>query len=412
METRRVVITGIGAVTPIGNTVHEMWDGIKAGVCGVAPITKFDTSDQKVTLGAEVKNFEFEDPREARRMDLFTQYGVTAADEALAMSGLVPGENINAGRVITYVGSGIGGIRTIEDEVIKIHEKGVRFTSALVTPMIIGNIVSGSIAIKHGIHGTAMSIVTACACGTHCIGEAWRAIRHGYADAAVAGAAEAPFAPISFSGFANMKAMNPTEDPSRASIPFDKERAGFVMAEGAGILILEEYEHARARGAKILGEVVGYGSTCDGHHITAPLESGEYAAAALAMALESAGLKPEDISYINAHGTSTPLNDSMETKAVKDVFGAAAYKIPMSSTKSMTGHLLGAAGAIEAAICVRAMTDSLIPPTINLNVPDEELDLDYVAEGTMRKADVRYTMSSNFGFGGHNGSVIFKRYED
>jgi 3-oxoacyl-[acyl-carrier-protein] synthase II len=412
METRRVVITGIGAVTPIGNSAHELWEGIKAGVCGVAPIMKFDTSDQKVSLGAEVKNFEFADPREARRMDLFTQYGVTAADEALAMSGLVPGENIHAGRVITYVGSGIGGIRTIEDEVIKIHEKGVRFTSALFTPMIIGNIVSGSIAIKHGLHGTAMSIVTACACGTHCIGEAWRAIRHGYADAAVAGAAEAPFAPISFSGFANMKAMNPTDDPSRASIPFDKERAGFVMGEGAGILILEEYEHAKARGAHILGEVVGYGSTCDGHHITAPLESGEYAAAALAMALESAGLEPGDISYINAHGTSTPLNDKMETTAVKAVFGEAAYKIPMSSTKSMTGHLLGAAGAVEAAICVRTMTEGLIPPTINLNVPDPELDLDYVAEGTMRKADVRYTMSSNFGFGGHNGSVILKRYED
>jgi 3-oxoacyl-[acyl-carrier-protein] synthase II len=337
---------------------------------------------------------------------------VTAADEAFAQSGLVPGENISGDRVIAYVGSGIGGIRTIEDEVIKIHEKGVRFTSALFTPMIIGNIVSGSIAIKHGVHGTAMSIVTACACGTHCIGEAWRAIRHGYADAAVAGAAEAPFAPISFSGFANMKAMNPTDDPTRASIPFDKERAGFVMAEGAGILILEEYEHARARGAKILGEVVGYGSTCDGHHITAPLASGEYAAKAIAMALESAGLKPEDISYINAHGTSTPLNDSMETKAVKDVFGAAAYKVPMSSTKSMTGHLLGAAGAVEAAICVHAMTEGLIPPTINLKMPDPELDLDYVSEGTMRKTDVRYTMSSNFGFGGHNGSVILKRYED
>ncbi|GHU63916.1 3-oxoacyl-[acyl-carrier-protein] synthase 2 [Clostridia bacterium] len=411
-ETRRVVITGTGAVTPIGNTARDLWEAIRAGVCGVAPITKFDISDQKVSMGAEVKNYEFADPREARRMDLFTQYGVTAADEAFADSGLVPGENISGDRVIAYVGSGIGGIRTIEEEVIKIHEKGVRFTSALFTPMIIGNIVSGSIAIKHGVHGTAMSVVTACACGTHCIGEAWRAIRHGYADAAVAGAAESPFAAISFSGFANMKAMNPTDDPLRASIPFDKERAGFIMGEGAGILILEEYEHAKARGAKILGEVVGYGSTCDGHHITAPLESGEYAAKAIVMALESANLKPEDISYINAHGTSTPLNDKMETKAVKDVFGAAAYKVPMSSTKANTGHLLGAAGAIEAILCVRALRDGLIPPTINYRVPDPELDLDYVTEGSLRKADVRYTMSNNFGFGGHNGSVIFKRYED
>ena len=411
MTTRRVVITGIGAVTPIGNNVDEMWESVKAGKCGIAPITKFDTTEHKVTLGAEVKDFEFCDPREARRMDLFTQYGVTAADEAMAMSGLVPGENIDADRIITYVGSGIGGIRTIEDEVIKINEKGVRFTSAVFTPMIIGNIVSGSIAIKHGLHGTAMDVVTACACGTHCIGEAWRAIRHGYADAAVCGAAEAPFAPISFSGFANMKAMNTTDDPTRASIPFDKERGGFIMGEGAGVLVLEEYEQAKARGANIIGEVVGYGSTCDAYHITAPMETGEYAAKAIAMALESAEVKPEDISYINAHGTSTPLNDKMETKAVKQVFGEAAYKVPMSSTKAMMGHLLGAAGGVEAIVCIKSMLDGLIPPTINLNVPDEELDLDYVADG-LREADVRYTMSSNFGFGGHNGSLVFKRFEE
>ncbi|MDR1815181.1 MAG: beta-ketoacyl-ACP synthase II [Clostridiales Family XIII bacterium] len=411
MNIKRVAITGIGAVTPIGGTQAAMWQAMKDGVCGIAPITKFDTSDQKVTLGAEVKGFEYPDPREAKRMDLFAQYGVVAADEAIAMSGLVPGENIAADRVNTYVGSGIGGIMTIESEITKIHEKGVRFTSALFVPMIIGNMVSGSIAIKHGLHGTALDIVTACASGTNCIGEAWRAVRGGYADAVVCGAAEAPFAPISFSSFANMKAMATGTDPRRASIPFDKERSGFVMGEGAGVLVLEEYEHAKARGAEILGEVVGYGTTCDAHHITAPLESGVYAAGAIAMALESAGLAPSDISYINAHGTSTPLNDAMETRAVKQVFGDAAYKVPMSSTKSMTAHLLGAAGAIEAVACVHAMREGVIPPTINLDDPDPELDLDYVTEGA-RKADVRYTMSSNFGFGGHNGVIVLKRYED
>ncbi|MDR1795896.1 MAG: beta-ketoacyl-ACP synthase II [Clostridiales Family XIII bacterium] len=411
MDRKRVAITGIGAVTPIGNTEAAMWQAMKDGVCGIAPITRFDTSDQKVTMGAEVKGFEYPDPREAKRMDLFAQYGVVAADEAIAMSGLVPGENIDAARVSTYVGSGIGGIMTIEGEITKIHEKGVRFTSALFVPMIIGNMVSGSIAIKHGLHGTAMDIVTACASGTNCIGEAWRAVRDGYADAVVCGAAEAPFAAISFSSFANMKAMSTSQDPRRASIPFDKERAGFVMGEGAGVLVLEEYEHAKARGAVILGEVAGYGTTCDAHHITAPLESGVYAAGAVAMAIESAGIKPEDIGYINAHGTSTPLNDAMETKAIKDVFGAAAYKVPISSTKSMTAHLLGAAGAIEAVACVHALAEGVLPPTIGRDVPDPDLDLDYVTEGA-RKADIRYAMSNNFGFGGHNGVVVFKRAEE
>jgi len=323
----------------------------------------------------------------------------------------VPGENIAGDRISAYVGSGIGGIRTLEHEIKQVQTRGAKYVSPLLVPMIIGNILAGNISIKYGIHGTAMDIVTACACGTHCIGEAWRAIRHGYADAIVAGASEGPFAAVCFASFANMKAMNTTDDVNRASIPFDKERAGFIMGEGAGLLILEELEHAKGRGAKILAEVVGYGSSTDGYHITAPLESGEFASAALKMALDSAGIEPSDISYINAHGTSTPLNDKTETMAIKQVFGDAAYRIPISSTKSMIGHALGAAGGIEAVICLKAILTGRIPPTINYRVPDEGLDLDYVTEGA-RDVDVRYTLSNNLGFGGHNGVVIFKRFEE
>jgi len=408
---KRVVITGMGAITPIGNDVESFWQGLINGVNGIDFFTKMDTSDQKVVLGAEVKGFEYPDAREARRLDLYTQYSVAAANEAFAMSGLTPGENISAERVCAYIGSGIGGICTLEREVEVAREKGKKYVTPLLIPMIIGNMAAGYVSIVHGIHGTAMDIVTACACGTHSIGEAWRTIRHGYADAIVCGSAEAPFAPVCFAGFGNMKAMNTTTDKNRASIPFDRERAGFIMGEGAGLLILEEYEHARARGAEILAEVVGYGSTSDANHITAPLETGEFAVAAIRMALDSAGVAPEEISYINAHGTSTPLNDQMETRAVKEAFGKAAYDIPMSSTKSMTGHLLGATGAIEAVACVKAIREGLVPPTINYKEKDPELDLDYITEGA-RKIDVRYAMSNNFGFGGHNGSVLFKRYEE
>ncbi|MCL2112217.1 MAG: beta-ketoacyl-ACP synthase II [Clostridiales bacterium] len=407
---RRVAITGVGAVTPIGNNAEAYWGNLIKGTNGIDLITKIDTSDQKVILGAEVKGFEYPDPREARRLDLFTQYGAVAANEAFSQSGLLPGENIPGLRVSAYIGSGIGGIRTLEDEIDKEFTKGKKYVSPLLVPMIIGNMAAGYISILHGIHGTAMDVVTACACGTHCIGEAWRAIRHGYADAIVAGAAEAPFAAVCFASFANMKAMNASTDKDRASIPFDKERGGFIMGEGAGVLIMEELEHAKERGAKILAEVVGYGTTSDAFHITAPLETGYYGAEAIKMALEGAEIAPEEISYINAHGTSTPLNDAMETQAVKAVFGDAAYKIPMSSTKSMTGHLLGAAGAIEAIACVKAINEGIVPPTINYKEKDPELDLDYVTDGA-RKVDVRYAMSNNFGFGGHNGSVIFKRYE-
>lgn len=406
---RRVVVTGMGAVTPLGNDVDSFWSALERGDNGIGLITKFGTSDMKVILGAEVKGFEYPDAREARRLDLFAQYGVVAADEAFKMSGLVPGENIPGERVCAYIGSGIGGIRTLEDEVYKEFEKGKRFVSPLLVPMIIGNMVAGQVSIRFGIHGTSMDIVTACACGTHSIGEAWRAIRHGYADAIVAGSAEAPFAATCFTGFVNMKATSYSTDPNRASIPFDKERGGFVMGEGAGLLILEELEHAEARGAKILAEVVGYGTTSDGFHMTAPLESGEYAAGSMQMALDSAGIAPEDISYINAHGTGTPLNDKMETAAIKTVFGDSAYDVPISSTKSMTGHLLGAAGSIEAIACIKAMETGIAPPTINYREKDPELDLDYITEGA-REVDIKYAMSNNFGFGGHNGTIILKRF--
>jgi 3-oxoacyl-[acyl-carrier-protein] synthase II len=313
-------------------------------------------------------------------------------------------------RVGVYLGSGIGGIRTLEKEMVNGRENGYRRVSAFLVPMIIINILPGNVAIKHGFKGYSVGIVTACTSGTTSVGEAWRSIKQGLLDVVVAGGAESPFAPVCVAGFANMKAMSESTDPNRASIPFDKERNGFVLGEGAGALVLEEYEHAKARGANILAEVVGYGTSTDAYHITQPLPDGSGASASMSMALESAGLRPSDISYINAHGTSTPLNDLFETRAVKNVFGDAAAGIPMSSTKSVTGHALGAAGALEAIFCVKAITEGRIPPTAGYRVPDEELDLDYVTDGP-RDADVRYAMSNSFGFGGHNGTVIFKKYE-
>ena len=326
-------------------------------------------------------------------------------------SGLVSGENIDSDRLSVLVGSGIGGIMTLENEVQKSAEKGtVSRVSPFLVTSVIGNILAGNIAITCKATGSCLGLVTACATGTQAIGEAYRSIKHGYTDAVVAGASEAPFAPVCFSGFANMTALSTKEDPSRCSIPFDKERDGFVMGEGAGIVILEELERAVARGAKIYAEVVGYGSTCDAHHITMPSPEGTGAAKAMSQAIAEAGIKPEEVSYINAHGTSTPYNDLFETRAIKKVFGDAAYKVPVSSTKSMIGHLLGAAGVVEAIICVNAIQESIIPPTINLKVPDEELDLDYVP-GTARKQELTYTMSNSFGFGGHNGVLMIKRYE-
>ncbi|MDR3242379.1 MAG: beta-ketoacyl-ACP synthase II [Clostridiales Family XIII bacterium] len=406
---KRVVITGIGAVTPLGNNAADSWEGMKSGKNGIGKITKLDSSKQKVKMGAEVKDFAYRDKKEGRRMDLFSQYGVMAALEAFEMSGLVSGGNIDPTRLGVYAGSGIGGVMTLENEVQKSFERGFGRVSAVMVPMIIGNILAGNIAIILKARGSALDIVTACSCGTNAIGEGWRAIRHGYLDAIVAGAAEAPFAPTCFAGFANMTALSKREDPDRCSTPFDKERDGFVMGEGAGMIILEEFEHAKARNAKIYGEVAGYGSSCDAYHITAPEPSGKGAAKSMEMAIAEAGIRPDEIGYINAHGTGTLYNDLCETKAIKDVFGSAAYDIPVSSTKSMTGHMLGAAGSVEAIACIMAINDGIIPPTINLNVPDDELDLDYVP-GKSRGKQATCVLSNSLGFGGHNGTLIFRKY--
>ena len=405
---KRVVVTGMGAVTPIGNTADKFWISITEGKHGIGEITHFDTSELKVKLGAEVKNFVYENRRGAVRMDRISQFGVTAAAASVKDSGLISGENIDPYRFGVICGTGIGGIITIENEVRKAKDKGITRVSALLVPMVIPNIPAGNIAIalntKAGSHG----IVTACAAGTHSIGEAFRSIKHGYADAIIAGGAEAAFAPVCFSGFVNMTALSTRCDPDRCSTPFDKERDGFVMGEGAGFLILEGLEHAKARGAKIYCEVVGYGDTCDAYHLTASSPDGEGAAKAMKMAIDEAGIKPGQVDYINAHGTGTQHNDLVETKAIKMVFGDSA-KVPVSSTKSMTGHLLGAAGGIEAVVCVKAIIDGFIPPTINLRVPDEDLGLDYVPNAG-RKKELTYAMSNSFGFGGHNGTIVFKKY--
>ena len=405
---KRVVVTGMGGVTPIGNTVEEFWKSIKAGIHGISEITHFDTSELKVKLGAEVKGFVYENQRDAVRMDRVSQFGVTAAVAAVNDSGLVSGENIDQYRFGVICGTGIGGIMTIEAEVGKAKIKGINRVSALLVPMVIPNIPAGNIAIALNAKAGSHCIVTACAAGTHSIGEAFRSIKHGYADAIIAGGAEAAFAPVCFSGFVNMTALSTRCDPDRCSTPFDKERDGFVMGEGAGFLILEELEHAKARGAKIYCEVVGYGVTCDAYRLTAPSPGGEGAAKAMKMAIDEAELEPRLVDYINAHGTGTPYNDLAETKAIKTVFGDGT-KVPVSSTKSMTGHLLGAAGGVEALVCVNAIIDGFIPPTINLRVPDEELGLDFVPN-VGRKKEVTYTMSNSFGFGGHNGTILFKKF--
>lgn len=407
---KRVVITGMGAVTPIGNNVNDYWNSLVNGIHGFDVITHFDVEPHKSIIGAEVKNFEYHDKKEGRRMDLFSQFGLTATYEALEMSRLKIGENIDPYDINIIAGSGIGGIMTTETEVVKGHNNGFNRVSPLLVPKIIGNILPGYISIIFGIKGSSYDIVTACSTGTQSVGEAFRQIKHGYAKAVVSGAAEAPFAPACYAGFENMKAMSTSTDKDRASIPFDKERDGFIMGEGAGIIILEELEHALNRGAHILGEIVGYGNTTDAYHITSPAPDGEGAAVAMTKAIKEAGIEPSDISYINAHGTSTPLNDKYESMAIKASFGENAYNIPISSTKSMTGHTLGAAGAIEAIACVKAINDSLIPATIGYRVKDEELDLDYVPNKA-RKANIEYAMSNSLGFGGHNGSIIIKKYK-
>lgn len=407
---RRVVVTGIGAVTPIGNTVAEMWEGIKEGRCGIAEITRYDATDRKVKLAAEVKNLPLEelvDKHDLRKMDLFSAYGLVAADQAVVDAGIsFEGEE---DRCAVIVSSGIGGITTITKEHDKGNEKGFDRISPYLIPSAISNMAAGRIAIKHNLQGMCTCPVTACAGGTNAVGDAFRHIRDGYADVALCGGAESCVNELVIGGFTTSKALCQSEDPMRASIPFDKERCGFVLGEGAGILVLEELEHALKRNAKIYAEVVGYASNCDAHHITAPLEDGSGASRCMKLAMADAGIEPERIGYINAHGTSTPMNDKVETLAVKNAFGEAASKVMMSSTKSMTGHLLGASGAVEAIITTLAVKDGYIPATINYKVQDELCDLDIVAnEG--RNCQIEYAMSNSLGFGGHNASLIIKKY--
>ncbi len=408
---RRVVITGMGTVNPLGNSVKDTWDGVKAGKCGIAPITHFDTTDFKVKLAAEVKELDTAEilgAREIKRMDIFTQFACVAAKEAMSDAALdMTAENPD--RCGCIVSSGIGGLSTIATEHGKGETKGYKFVSPYFIPMTISNMAAGQIAIEYGLKGICTSVVTACAGSNNAIGEAFHRIRDGYEDVMVCGGAEGVIMPLAMAGFQSMQALSLSTDPGRASIPFDKERNGFVMGEGAGILVIEELDHALSRKAKIYAEVVGYGTNCDAYHITAPNPEGEGGAKCMALAVKDAGLNMTDIDYINAHGTSTGLNDSGETLAIKKAFGDHAYKLMVSSTKSMTGHLLGAAGAVEAIITSLALKESFVPATINYKVPDPACDLDIVPnEG--RKAEIETALSNALGFGGHNASIVLRRY--
>lgn len=407
---RRVVVTGMGALSPIGNSVEEMWSNAKDGVCGIDYITSFDTTDFKVKIAGELKNFnatDYLDKMSARRMARYTQFAVIAAREAMENSGLDMSKE-DGNRCCVNISSGIGGLPVIEEE----YEKGQKRTfdkvSPLFIPMAISNMAAGVVAIEHGFKGSCQCVVTACASGTNAIGEAFRQIRDGYADVYLTGGTESTISKLGIGGFTSMKALSETEDPKKASIPFDKNRNGFVMGEGAGVLVLEEYEHAVNRGANIIAEVVGYGVSCDANHMTAPLEDGSGAAQCMKNAMEDAGVKPEEIGYINAHGTSTPMNDKCETAAVKAAFGEYGSQVMVSSTKSMTGHLLGASGAVEAILSVCALKDQFVPPNVGIEEQDEVCDLNVVANKGV-EAELEYAMSNSLGFGGHNATVIFKR---
>lgn len=412
MDKRRVVITGLGTVNPTGNTVAESWAAVKQGVCGVGPITLYDTSNSKTKLAAEVKNFDpaaVLDKRECRKMARFTQFALTAAIEAMADAGIKM-EQEDAARFATIVSAGIGGLPNMEEEHAKGEQKGFDRVSPFFVPMTIANMAAGQIAIRFGLKGYCYAPVTACAGGTNAIGDAFHRIRDGYEDLAIAGGAESCISPLGVGGFTSMKALTTATDPNRASIPFDAERGGFVIGEGAGLLVLEELEHAKARGTRIYAEVVGYGANCDAHHITAPAPGGVGGAACMQLALADAGLAPEAIGYINAHGTGTPLNDSCETAAIKAAFGGHAAKLRISSTKSMTGHLLGAAGGVEGVFTALALHEGFLPATINLQQPDPACDLDYIPNQGVAE-QVEYALSDSLGFGGHNAAVIFKRWE-
>ena len=410
MTERRVVVTGMGCVTPLGNDLPTTWSNLVDGKNGIGPITKFDTTDFKAKLAAEVRDFDpklYMEKPQILHSDLYAQLAMAAAVQAMEDSGIagtVPGE-----RMGVYIGTGIGGIQTFETEHSKLLNKGPRRVSAYFIPMMIANIASSMIAIRYGCMGPAMPAVTACASGSNAIGEALRVVRHGYADAMICGGAEATVTPLAAAGFCNMQALSTSEDPDAASLPFDARRGGFVMGEGSGVLILEEYEHAKARGAKIYGEICGYGSTNDAYHITAPHPDGVGGAKAMADALREAGYTGDELVYVNAHGTGTHLNDAIETMALKKAFGEElARKLLISSTKSMTGHMLGAAGAVEAIVSLKALEDGVVPPTINLREADPACDLDYVP-GTARTAPVTLALSNSLGFGGHNACLTFRK---
>ncbi|PRR92052.1 MULTISPECIES: beta-ketoacyl-ACP synthase II [unclassified Bacillus (in: firmicutes)] len=412
MDKKRVVVTGLGALTPLGNDVESTWKNAVAGVSGVGPITRVDSSEYTAKVAAELKDFNIEDymeKKEARKMARFTQYAVVAAQKALEDSRLEITDEI-APRVGVWVGSGIGGLETFEEQFEVYSNKGARRVSPFFVPMMIPDMATGQISIALGAKGVNSCTVTACATGTNSIGDAFKVIQRGDADAMITGGTEAPLTKMSFAGFCANKALSTNPDPETASRPFDKNRDGFVMGEGAGVIVLEELEHALKRGATIYAEIVGYGSTGDAYHITAPAPNGEGGVRAMKEAIRDAGLSVEEIDYINAHGTSTPYNDKFETMAIKEVFGEHANQLAISSTKSMTGHLLGAAGGVEAIFSILAIKDSVIPPTINLVTPDEECDLDYVANEA-RSKEVQVALSNSLGFGGHNATIIFKKYE-
>lgn len=407
---RRVVVTGLGAVTPVGNTVEETWAGLTAGKNGIGPITRFDSSNLKVHIAAEVKNFDplqYFSKSELRKNDLFTLYMVAAAEQAMADSGIK--DKIAPERLGLYLGSGIGGITTTLENHTNL-ETG-KHVSPYMIPAMIVNMGAGVVSMRTGAKGPCVPIVTACATSTHTVGEGFHAVKNGYADAVIAGGSEAAIVPLTIAGFSSCKALTTNPDPATASIPFDKRRSGFVLGEGAAVLILEEYEHAKARGAKIYGEVLGYGNTSDAYHFTAPAPDAEGITRCIRIAMEEAGVTPDSHTYVNAHGTSTTLNDAAETQAFKQAFGDAAYQVKISSTKSMTGHLLGATGALEALVCLKAIETGIIPPTIGLEEPDPACDLDYTP-GKAVKMDVQTAVSTNLGFGGHNGCLVFGKVKE
>ena len=410
--SRRVVVTGMGAITPIGLSVNEFWDSIKQGKTGFDTITKFDASEYKCHLAAEVKGFEgknYMDFKAAKRMELFCQYAVAATKEAMEDAGLDM-EKEDAYKVGVSVGSGIGSLQAMEREHSKLLEKGPNKVNPLLVPLMICNMAAGNVSIQFGLKGKSINVVTACATGTNSIGEAFRAIQYGEADVMIAGGTEGSVTPIGVAGFAALTALTSSDDPARCSIPFDKERSGFVMGEGSGIVVLEELEHAKKRGAKIYAEVAGYGCTSDAYHITSPAEDGSGAAKAMEFAMEDAGVSPKEVTYINAHGTSTHHNDLFETRAIKLAFGEQAKNLKINSTKSMIGHLLGAAGAVEFVTCVKELEEGYIHSTVGYKVPDEECDLDYCKEAVT--GEFEYAMSNSLGFGGHNACILIKKYKE